>query len=277
MDIQRLAAFSDGQQGGNPAGVVITDKLPPTETMQQIAKDVGYSETAFAEPTGDSFKVRYFSPLSEVPFCGHATIALGAALAQAYGDQTFALNLNEANITVEGQTDGDKIYASLQSPPTHSRPLSDKLLTEALSLFGLLPDDLDPRIPPAFAHAGANHLVLFLKSRQRLADLNYSQTLGKVWMDEEKLVTVLLGYIENDQLFHTRNAFASGGVFEDPATGAATAALSGYLRDIEWPHGGNINIVQGEDMGSRSLLNATFSDEPGSSIRVSGSVRKILG
>lgn len=275
MDIQRLAAFSDGQQGGNPAGVVITDELPSTETMQQIAKDVGYSETAFAEPTDDGFKVRYFSPLSEVPFCGHATIALGAALAQAYGDQTFALSLNEANITVEGQANGNKIYASLQSPPTHSRTISDEMLTEALTLFGLRPDDLDPRIPPAFAHAGANHLVLVLKSRQRLADLDYSQTLGKVWMDEEKLVTVLLGYIENDQLFHTRNAFASGGVFEDPATGAATAALSGYLRDINWPHGGSIDIVQGEDMGSRSLLNATFSDEPGSSIRVSGSVRKI--
>jgi len=275
MDIQRLAAFSDGQHGGNPAGVVITDELPQTEIMQKIAKDVGYSETAFAQPIDDGFRVRYFSPLSEVPFCGHATIALGAALAQAYGDQTFALSLNEANITVEGQTDGEKMYASLQSPPTHSRPLDDRLLTEALSLFGLRPDDLDPRIPPAFAHAGANHVVLFLKSRQRLAELDYSQTLGKVWMDAEQLVTALLGYIENNQLFHTRNAFASGGVFEDPATGAATAALGGYLRDIKWPHGGNINIVQGEDMGSRSLLNATFSDEPGSSIRVSGSVRKI--
>lgn len=277
MDIQRLAAFSDGQHGGNPAGVVITDELPPTETMQQIAKDVGYSETAFAQPIGDGFKVRYFSPLSEVPFCGHATIALGAALAQAYGDQVFALKLNEANITVEGQADGGNMYASLQSPPTLSRPISDQMLTEALTLFGLHPDDLDPRIPPAFAHAGANHLVLFLKSRQRLADLDYSQTLGKVWMDEEKLVTVLLGYIDSEQLFHTRNAFASGGVFEDPATGAATAALSGYLRDIKWPHGGSIDIVQGEDMGSRSLLKATFSDEPGSSIRVSGSVRKIVG
>lgn len=277
MDIQRLAAFSDGQHGGNPAGVVITDELPPTETMQQIAKDVGYSETAFAQPIDDGFIVRYFSPLSEVPFCGHATIALGAALAQAYGDQVFVLKLNEANITVEGRADGDNMYASLQSPPTLSRPISDQMLTEALTLFGLHPDDLDPRIPPAFAHAGANHLVLFLKSRQRLADLNYSQTLGKVWMDEEKLVTVLLGYIDSEQLFHTRNAFASGGVFEDPATGAATAALSGYLRDIKWPHGGSIDIVQGEDMGSRSLLKATFSDEPGSSIRVSGSVRKIVG
>ncbi len=277
MNIQRLAAFSDEQQGGNPAGVVISDELPATAAMQQIAKDVGYSETAFAQPVEGGFKVRYFSPLSEVPFCGHATIALGAALAQAYGNNTYALTLNEANITVEGRVEGENIHASLQSPPTHSEAASEHLLSEALTLFHLTKDDLDLRIPPAFAHGGANHLVLFLKSRQTLAELDYPQQLGKVWMDAENLVTVLLGYIENDQLFHTRNAFASGGVFEDPATGAATAALAGYLRDIKWPHGGYINIVQGEDMGSRSLLNATFSNEPGSSIRVSGSVRQIQG
>ncbi len=277
MNIQRLAAFSDEQQGGNPAGVVISDELPATAAMQQIAKDVGYSETAFAQPVEGGFKVRYFSPLSEVPFCGHATIALGAALAQAYGNNTYALTLNEANITVEGRVEGENIHASLQSPPTHSEAASEHLLSEALTLFHLTKDDLDLRIPPAFAHGGANHLVLFLKSRQTLAELDYPQQLGKVWMDAENLVTVLLGYIENDQLFHTRNAFASGGVFEDPATGAATAALAGYLRDIKWPHGGDINIVQGEDMGSRSLLNATFSNEPGSSIRVSGSVRQIQG
>jgi predicted PhzF superfamily epimerase YddE/YHI9 len=69
------------------------------------------------------------------------------------------------------------------------------------------------------------------------------------------------------------SAFASGGVYEDPATGAATAALAGYLRDLGWPHGGAIDIVQGEDMGSRSRLHADIPAEPGSSIRVSGSAR----
>ena len=49
--------------------------------MQRIAAEVGYSETAFAMRDGDRWRVRYFSPEAEVPFCGHATIALGAALA----------------------------------------------------------------------------------------------------------------------------------------------------------------------------------------------------
>jgi hypothetical protein len=80
LTVQHLAAFSDGDQGGNPAGVVITDQLPEAPQMQRIAAEVGYSETVFAAPQGHGWRVRYFSPATEVPFCGHATVALGAAL-----------------------------------------------------------------------------------------------------------------------------------------------------------------------------------------------------
>ena len=87
------------------------------------------------------------------------------------------------------------------------------------------------------------------------------------------LVTILLVWAETPRLFHTRNPFASGGVYEDPATGASTAAFAGYLRDIGWPHGGAIDVVQGEDMGMRSRLHADIALAPGSSIRVSGTAR----
>ena len=74
--------------------------------MLRIAAAVGYSETAFAAPIPGGWRVRYFAPESEVPFCGHATIALGAALALRHGDGTFALKLNAADITVEGRRAG---------------------------------------------------------------------------------------------------------------------------------------------------------------------------
>lgn len=94
-------------------------------------------------------------------------------------------------------------------------------------------------------------------------------------MNKQKLVTVMFVFKESPQRFHSRNAFAAGGVLEDPATGAASAAFGGYLRDIQWPHDGVIDVVQGEDMGSRSLIRAEISDVAGSSIRVSGSTRFI--
>lgn len=273
MNVRRIAAFSDGATGGNPAGVVIAGALPDEAEMQRIAAEVGFSETAFAAPAGDGWRVRYFSPESEVPFCGHATIALGAALAERFGDGVFPLTLNDAAITVEGRSSGGLIAAALQSPPTRSSAAPPEIVEAALELFGYRRDDLDPRLPPARIHAGADHLLLALRSRALLAAMRYDLEAGRTFMRREGLVTVILAYAETPRLFHTRNPFASGGVYEDPATGAATAAFAGYLRDLAWPHGGSIEIVQGEDMGSRSRLTAEIPEERGSTIRVSGTAR----
>lgn len=275
MEILRMASFCDEDEGGNPAGVYIGRALPSEEQMQRIAAEVGYSETAFSFRQDGFWRTRYFSPESEVPFCGHATIALGAALALEHGNTVFPLKLNEAEITVEGRKDEDGIYASLQSPPTFSRPADPDIITKALDLFGYGFDDLDMMIPPAMVNGGANHLLFALNHRQRLSDMDYDLEAGKSFMRENDIVTVCIVHAETPRLFHTRNAFASGGVFEDPATGAASAGLGGYLRDIEWPHEGEINIVQGEDMGMRSLINVQISNVKGSSIRVSGKVRII--
>jgi len=274
--ILRIAAFSDGDTGGNPAGVWIGDALPPADEMQRLAHAVGYSETAFAAQEGQGWRVRYFSPASEVPFCGHATIALGAALARRHGDGIHALTLNDAVITVEGRREGDRVAAALQSPPTWSRPAAPELVADALLLFGYHDADLDPRIPPGLAHAGANHLVLALASRDLLAAMRYDLEAGRALMEKYGLTTIVLAYVEMPQRFHTRNPFAIGGVYEDPATGAGTAALAGYLRDLGWPHGGAIDVVQGEDMGMRSLLHAEIGPEQGGSIRVSGTARMLV-
>jgi PhzF family phenazine biosynthesis protein len=274
--ILRIAAFSDGDAGGNPAGVWIGESLPPADEMQRLAHAVGYSETAFAAPQEEGWRVRYFSPASEVPFCGHATIALGAALARRDGDGVYALALNDADITVEGRRDGEQVAAALQSPPTWSRPAAPELVADALSLFGYHDADLDPRIPPGLAHAGANHLVLALASRDLLAAMRYDLEAGRALMEKYGLTTIVLAWVENPQRFHTRNPFAIGGVYEDPATGAGTAALAGYLRDLGWQHGGAIDVVQGEDMGMRSLLRAEIGAEPGGSIRVSGTARMLV-
>ncbi len=275
--VQRLASFSDGETGGNPAGVVIGDALPPADEMQRIAAEVGYSETAFAAREGDGWRVRYFAPEQEVPFCGHATIALGAALALAHGDGVFALRLNEARITVEGAHRDGALSAALQSPPTRTSAVEATALAEALDLFGLDAAALDPRFAPVRAHAGADHLVLMLRDRQALARMAYDLGRGRALMTREGWVTVLLGWAESERVLHTRNAFAYGGVFEDPATGAATAALAGWLRELGRPAQGHVDVIQGEDIapGARSLLSVDYGPAAGSSIRVSGRVRRL--
>ncbi len=275
MDVQRIAAFSNGSRGGNPAGVVLCAELPGAAEMQHLAAEVGYSETAFAAPQDNEWRVRYFAPKMEVDFCGHATIALGAALALRHGDCTFPLQINHARITVTGRREGDVLSAALQSPPTRSRSAGNALLAEALALFDIPADALDPRIPPSIAHAGADHLVLALRDRDLLSTMEYDLDAGRAFALRESIGTFSLIHAEGLQRFHARNPFPIGGVYEDPATGAAAAAFAGYLRDLGWQHGGAIEIIQGEDMGMPSRLCAEITGEPGASIRVSGNARLI--
>ena len=167
--IHKVAAFTANGLGGNPAGVMIRASLPEEAAMQRIAAELGYSETVFAAAVDDGWRVRYFSPGSEVPFCGHATVALGAVLAQQHGDGTFPLTTSHTRVTVEGKASDGKLGAALHSPPTSSAPAPAELVDAALALFGYSAGDLDPRIAPAVANGGASHLVLALASRERLS------------------------------------------------------------------------------------------------------------
>jgi len=278
MKVQRIAAFSVEGKGGNPAGVVFLDRPQPDAEMQRVAAQVGYSETAFAMPVDGSdqhWRVRYFSPESEVPFCGHATIALGAGLAQRVGAGTYTLDLNEATITVDAEMSAAGASVTLASPATASRAARAEEVDDALGLLGLQANDLDPRLPPAHIHGGADHIVLALKDRSVLARMDYDLDQGRAVMRRHGLVTIMLVHIEADTLFNVRNAFASGGVLEDPATGAAAAAFAGYLRDLGWPHGGHFTIKQGYDMGMPSVLEIDLTDELGSSVRISGKARNM--
>ena len=242
--LHKYAAFTSDPAGGNPAGVWIGDELPDPSEMQRIAADVGFSETAFVAPaTGSERRVRYFSPEMEVPFCGHATIATGVVLADSDGDGVFRLDTPAGVIPVSVTSrDGEREAALTSATPQHEAA-SDKLLDDALAALDWSRDDLDRNIPPVVAFAGASHLVLAAKTRARLDDLDYDFDALKSIMLREDLITLQLIWRENDALFHSRNPFPVGGVIEDPATGAAAAALGGYLR-VASPEEGGI-VVSG--------------------------------
>jgi PhzF family phenazine biosynthesis protein len=275
MDVLKLAAFSHGGKGGNPAGVAFCDEMPTEEEMLRIAQEVGYSETAFLVKQADGWRVRYFAPALEVPFCGHATIALGAALGERYGAGEYRLFLNNGEIRVHAESSSDGFSATLSSPATSSEDAPNGFVTRVLEGFNLRRADLDPAFPVRFASAGAKHLLLVLKDRHTLANMQYQFDRVRELMLEQGLITISLLWPESDEVFHSRNAFASGGVYEDPATGAAAAALAGYLRDIGWQGNSEFTIHQGEDMGMPSLLYVKYGPTVGESVAVSGETRHI--
>jgi len=273
--LEKLAAFTSNPQGGNPAGVWTGPSLPEPNEMQRIAAEIGYSETAFIAPTtGRKRTVRYYSPEAEVPFCGHATIASGVALGNKEGAGIYQFETTIGTIPVEISEQNNKIQAALTSVDPKFELPSQTLLTNALSALGWSLDDLDMDIPPARAFGGNWHLVLAVKSKQRLDNLNYYFQALKAIMLEDDLTTLQLIWRESDGIIHSRNPFPVGGVVEDSATGAAAVALGGYLREakiINVPK--EILILQGEIMGRPSELNLTIEKVGG--IKVSGTAVKL--
>lgn len=276
MNVLKLAAFSHDGKGGNPAGVAFCNEMPSDEEMLKVAKEVGYSETAFLVKQGDGWRVRYFAPEMEVPFCGHATIALGAVLGERFGEGEYKLALNDSRIRVRADKLEAGFITTLQSPETHSEDAPKDFVDRILAAFiNLTMNDLDPRFPVRFANAGAKHLILVLKERKTLTEMKYPFDEVKALMNEQGLITISLLWNESDEVFHSRNAFASGGVYEDPATGAAAAALAGYLRDIGWQGKNTFTIQQGEDMGMPSRLVVKYGPKIGESVSVRGETRYI--
>lgn len=254
--LRRLSAFSTDPRGGNPAGVWIGEALPASEEMQRIAAGIGYSETAFLSPLGGrSFTIRYFSPAAEVPFCGHATIASGVLLGGLEGEGSYELSTPAGIVPVRVARSAAGFEASLTSVATAHRAADEDLLSGALAALGWTRQDLDTAIPPASAFAGAWHLVLAVSSRATLDRLDYDFVRLRQIMLDNDLTTLQLIWREGDTVFHSRNPFPVGGVVEDPATGAAAAALGGYLRDanlVTAPF--DFTIRQGEAMGRPSLI-----------------------
>jgi PhzF family phenazine biosynthesis protein len=274
----RYAAFTDDPAGGNPAGVVLDAGGMSAEEMLAVAAEVGYSETAFVSPGngGGEFRVRYYSPLAEVPFCGHATIAAGVALAErgSRGEVTFQTLGGLVEVKTSTGADGHET-ATLTSVPASVANLDEGDLAETLAALGWSAGDLDPALPPRIGYAGAYHPVIAAATRDRLRDLDYDFDRLKRLMTARDWTTVQLIWREAEHLFHARDPFPVGGVVEDPATGAAAAAFGGYLRELGLvTRPATVTIRQGEDLGRPGVLRVHIpADRP--SIDVTGTAVRI--
>ena len=266
----RYTAFTDTPAGGNPAGVVLDARGMNDDEMQRIAAEVGYSETAFLAPREDGdYDVRYFSPAQEIAFCGHATIASAVALAEREGAKPLVFHTREGAVPVDTGAGNGAITATLTSVAPYVEDVPPELLETALAALHWEPGELDPALPPRIAYAGVRHLVLAAATRERLADLDYDFEPLKQAMLAHDLTTLSLVHRAGEDTFDARDPFPVGGVVEDPATGAAAAALGAYLRELGLVRPpARVLIRQGDDMGRPSRLTVDIGSEPG--IRVTG-------
>ncbi|PYC77256.1 phenazine biosynthesis protein PhzF [Streptomyces tateyamensis] len=276
------AAFTTDPAGGNKAGVVSDARGLTDQQMLAIAAELGYSETAFlvADPAlGErGYRVRYFAPAMEVPFCGHATVAAAVAVAEqdGPGELVFETKAGTVPVSVAPGPDG-VLRATLTSIEPDVQEVDPADFQQALALLGWQAADLDPALPPRYAYAGARHLVLAAATRERLADLDYDFDGLAAFMTARDLITLQLVWRASETVFHVRDPFPVGGVVEDPATGAAAAAFGAYLRELgQAPATALLTLHQGEDQGSPGELRVELrAGDP--RVRVSGAAVRLPG
>jgi PhzF family phenazine biosynthesis protein len=269
----RYAAFSDDPAGGNPAGVVLEAGAMSDDEMQAVAAQLGYSESAFVSPgEGNHYDVRYFSPRAEVAFCGHATIAAGVALAERGRAGDVVFNTREGPVALTSSAEPPT--ATLTSVEPRVADLDRADLAELLAALGWDAADLDPALPPRVGYAGVYHPIIAAATHERLRDLNYDFDRLTALMHARDWTTIQLVWREHEHFFHARDPFPIAGVLEDPATGAAAAALGAYLRELGLvTPPATVRVLQGEDFGRPSHLTVDIPASGG--VAVTGSAVRI--
>ncbi|MDT0232948.1 PhzF family phenazine biosynthesis protein [Curtobacterium sp. BRB10] len=277
QEILRYTAFAAEPGGGNPAGLVLDAAGLSDDQMLAIARQVGYPETAFvvgATSTGP--RVRYFSPSAEVPFCGHATVALAVALAEREGAGRRVFTTLAGGVALDATVGADgAVQVAMTSVEPATRDLDPALLARLFDLLGLEAADIAPGFPVLESFAGNWHPVLALHDRELFHQFRFApDPLAELKREAGWAGTVTVLHRTGDREYEARNLFPAGRITEDPATGSAAASTGAYLRRIGAAQPGDrITIRQGRHVGRPSLLLVDVPEAGG--ITVTGSATPI--
>ena len=225
MKIYRVNAFTEVPHGGNPAGVVLKADLLNENKMLEIAKEVGYSETAFVSDSNSAdFNIRYFTPSDEVDLCGHATIATFTVLFKEniITQGTYTIETKAGILPVQVKEDGTILMTQLT--PTHYETVDIKSIATSL---GLSVSDL---VEPAQVFStGLKDIMVHVKTKDSLKsiqpDFDMITQISKTYEATGYHVFTL----ESDYTARCRNFAPLYAINEESATGTASGAVSGYI------------------------------------------------
>lgn len=234
----QIDSFTKEKFKGNPAGVVINAEGLSDYQMQQIARELNNSETAFLfPPDNDDCDgiIRYFTPSTEVPICGHATIA--AMYAKAIEDNLDSCILRFKTkigiLPFEIVKNNDDYQIVMTQGTFELSPAFDKGITEQMiPALGLEKADIDERCPIQIASTGHSKVMIGIKSRKRLNNLSPNfNALAELSQKINCNGYFVFTFDSDDQNILTYGRmFAPGiGINEDPVTGNANGPLGGYL------------------------------------------------
>ena len=264
MQFYIVDVFAEEKYAGNQLAVFrgVTDLS--TKQMQQIAREINYSETTFigskiAENGG--YSVRIFTPQQELPFAGHPTLGTAFILQQEVIRQpietvTLNLKVGQIPVTLSYQDQQIDLLWMRQNPPIFGQQFDRATIAPILALNV---DELDDRYPIQEVSTGLPFIIVPLKKQRSLqqSKIDREKLFELIATTEAKAILVFC-----PETYHAENqlcvrVFVDGlGIPEDPATGSANGCLAGYL--VQYKYLGDspvdVRVEQGYEMGRPSLL-----------------------
>ncbi len=285
VGVYQVDAFTKDVFKGNPAGVVPNADGLSEAQMQAIARELNNPETAFIlSPASDDHEVwiRFFTPTTEVPSCGHATIAAHYVravenyLPSCTVVQKIGIGILPVEIVAE---DGDYRIVMTQGMPEFEAPFSGRQRDDVVTALGLTEADLDDRCPIQIVSTGHSKVLVGIRSQATLDALRpnlsrLTEISGQTGCNGYFVFT--LDSATDDILTHGRMFAPAIGILEDPVTGNANGPLGAYLarHRLVAVEGDRLSFKgrQGEAIGRPGTVEVTVELEAGmpKTVRVAG-------
>lgn len=259
-----LDVFAEQKYAGNQLAVFIVNNAITDSEMQQIAREINFSETTFILsdiPEKGGYPVRIFTPTQEVSFAGHPTLGTAYVIQKEIirtPVERIVLNLKIGPIPVELTYDGlmSERLTMKQNEPVFLKTVDNKAASDALSISE---SDIDDRFPIEEVSTGLPFIIVPLKNLDAIKKARINREAHRTLTTDTEAKAIFLfcpvTYNKENQL-NARMFADCYGIPEDPATGSANGCLAAYLvkhRYFESDHI-NVRIEQGYEIGRPSLL-----------------------
>jgi trans-2,3-dihydro-3-hydroxyanthranilate isomerase len=259
-----LDVFATGKYTGNQLAVCLDAGELTDLQMQQIAREINFSETTFvtsSEPVNGGYNTRIFTPTTELPFAGHPTLGTAFAIQQEIVKslvERVNLNYQVGQIPVDlNYLNGelDILWMHQQQPKFYDAVGVDLLA----AVIGVSPTDIDARYPIEPISTGLPFIIIPLKTLAAVSQAKLNLTLYNITVANLPAQAILVfcsETIDPHRQLHVRVFTECFGIPEDPATGSANGCLAAYLAKYQYFGSPNIDITveQGIEMGRASLL-----------------------
>ena len=272
MKFSIVDVFAERPLQGNQLAVVEDAAALSTEQMQDIAREMNYSETTFVTEAGEArARVRIFTPEWELPFAGHPTLGTAWVLGRGRGVYTLELDVGPVQVTFEEDTHEDELAWMVPPPVRFDGTFPAE---QAAALVGLSEQQLDGDFPVRLAEVGPKFVLIGVRDLAALRAARLNESLHQEHLAAGVGVQCVFVFSAEPYSpaaqFSARMFFESGGVREDPATGSANSAFAAYLRDLGWS-GRQVLVDQGMEIRRPSRLYLDLRDP----LRVGGKVQPV--